>query len=419
MGRKLKVSLETAKRVIISEIMSDLYTHHENPHCYNTVYLEGTMGIGKSTIFRDIVKFMTEFTGNEWGFLDMRLATMSASDIQGIPHPEQQSDGTWVMKWMKDAVLPGVNKELPEYGIILMDELNQVKEPAVKSIMYQFILDRKINDYVMPDTWYQGCAGNREEDGGIYDRLLAPVRGRMMILEIEPNAKETIQYFKDNDFHPAVIEYLESFITKGIGAYEGVSKVLHSYNAELEMSGDEDCDNYIFTTPRTYEFVSNVLKSHEELKSLEKQNEAVFKYVTDRNVLKARLCGLMGAERGEDFYAKYILRKNISIKDIREAKWLNDKTDRELTSLKTYMDETEIQRYIYVVMSDKETDEGLKKAVLKWLLYIKVPSQTIMVMYNRLSENSRQEMIHELHTANCMEMIKTLTSNVSSSRINL
>ncbi|MCD8091204.1 MAG: hypothetical protein LUD81_11405, partial [Clostridiales bacterium] len=236
-----------------------------NKHCYNTVYLEGTMGIGKSTVFRSIVDFMTEYTGEEWGFLDMRLATMSASDIQGIPHPEKQADGTWVMKWMKDAVLPGINKDLPKYGIILMDELNQVKEPAVKSIMYQFILDRKINDYVMPDTWYQGCAGNREEDGGLYERLLAPVRARMLILEIKPDAKETLQYFKDNDFHPAVIEYLESFMTHISGSKETIDQVLHSYDAELEMSGDEECKNYIFTTPRTYEFVSDVLKSHEEL----------------------------------------------------------------------------------------------------------------------------------------------------------
>ncbi|MCD8158873.1 MAG: hypothetical protein LUD77_08260 [Clostridiales bacterium] len=417
MGRKMKVSLETAKKVIISEILSDLYTEHKGEHYYNTVYLEGTMGIGKSAIFRSIVDFMSEYTGEKWGFLDMRLATMSASDIQGIPHPEQQPDGTWVMKWMKDAVLPGVNKALPKYGIILMDELNQVKEPAVKSIMYQFILDRKINDYVMPDTWYQGCAGNREEDGGIYDRLLAPVRDRMLILEIKPDAKETLQYFKDNDFHPAVIEYLEGFITHTSGEKEGIDDVLHSYNAELEMSGDEECKNYIFTTPRTYEFVSNVLKAHEKLAELASQNkDKAAEYVSEDNVLKARLCGLMGAERGADFFRKYKRRQCISLADIKEAKWLNGKPDRKLPPQETFMNNQDVQVYISSLMGSRGTDDDIKKAIIKWLIYIKVRPQTLIVMYNQMSEVARRELTVELHTSNCTEMINTLTSYMQNKK---
>lgn len=422
MGHKKKVSLETAKKVIISEILSDLYTDHKTKHCYNTVYLEGSMGIGKSTIFRSIADYMAEFTGEEWGFLDLRLATMSASDIQGIPHPEQQPDGSWVMKWMKDAVLPGVNHSLPKYGIVLMDELNQVKEPAVKSIMYQFILDRKINDYTMPDTWYQGCAGNREEDGGIYDRLLAPVRDRMLILEIKPDAEETLQYFKDNDFHPAVIEYLESFLTESSGTSEGIDEALHSYDAELEMSGDEECENYVFTTPRTYEFVSNVLKSHEELVKLaENDSRGADKFALDDNVLEARLCGLMGEERGSDFFRKYKLRSCINLKDITEAKWSNGKPDRVLPSRETFMDNSDVQLYITGLMRNIRQDPGddVKKAILKWLLYVNVRPQTIIIMYGQMSESSRSELTAELYADNCIEMINTLTTYMQKKQLRI
>lgn len=409
MGRKPKVTLNTAKRVIISEILSDLYTEHKNGHCYNTVYMEGTMGIGKSTVIRSIVDFLTKFTGKQWGFLDLRFATLTASDIQGIPQPVQQADGTWVMKWMKDAVLPGINKDLPEYGLVLMDEINQVKDVQVKSVLYQFLLDKKINDYTLPEYWYQACAGNREEDGGVYDRLLAPVRDRMMILEIEMSAAETLQYFKDNDFHPAVINYVESNMRRNVN-------VLHTYNADLEMAGDEDCENYLFCTPRTYEFVSNVLKAHEQLKSFSSQNQSVVDYVTSSQVLKARICGLMGEKEGLDFFNTYKQINSIDLSSIVNAKWSSDEPDRSLPTLKDYKSNTDIQIFITSQMNDRTVDKNTKIAIMKWLAYIKVDAPTIASTYHWLDEDAKQQLTRDLYMDKCTNMVNTISRSTQNNK---
>lgn len=409
MGRKPKVSLNTAKQVIISEILSDLYTDHEGVNCYNTVYMEGTMGIGKSTVIRSIVDFLTKFTGKQWGFLDLRFATLTASDIQGIPQPVQQEDGTWVMKWMKDAVLPGINKDLPEYGLVLMDEINQVKDVQVKSVLYQFLLDKKINDYTLPKHWYQACAGNREEDGGVYDRLSAPVRDRMMILEIEMSPTETLQYFKDNDFHPTVINYVESKLRKNVN-------VLHTYNAELEMAGDEDCENYVFCTPRTYEFVSNALKAHEQLKSYSGRNPSVVDYVTSSHVLKARICGLMGEKEGLDFFSTYKQVNSIDLTNIINAKWSSDKPDRDLPTLQEYKGNAYIQSYIASQMNDKTVDKNTKISIMKWLVYIKVDAPTIASAYHWLNEEAKQQLTRDLYTDKCTEMINIISKSTQNNK---
>lgn len=400
MGKKVKVSLETAKKIIISEILADISSDSPNKH-FNTVYLEGTMGIGKSSIFRQIVSFMSNLFDEEWGLCDLRFATLSASDIQGIPHPVKQEDGTYTMQWIKDATLPGIDHKLPKHGLILMDEINQVKEPAVKSIMYQFILDRKINDYTLPEGWYQGCAGNREEDGGIYDRLLAPVRDRMMILEVDVNPTETLDYFEKSKFHPAVLDYLRYNIGAGVN-------VLHTYDPELEMSGDEECLNYVFCTPRTYEFVSNVLYDHERLLKI---GVPATQYVATNEVLKAKLCGLMGENDGKRFFERYNTQSKFDITSIIKANWSDNKPDIKVPTREDVgnfgSDSADI--VMYIINTAATGDAKTKMAILKWLVWANAPKQTISNVYSNLSYNDAINLKSELIKTNCTNLLEELS----------
>ena len=402
MGKKLKISINTAKQVMIAEIISNLYKGVP----YNTVYLEGTMGIGKSSSFRQVKKFMEQLTNKPWGLVDMRFATLSASDIQGIPHPVKQPNGEYVMEWMKDKSLPGINPDLPEYGIILMDEINQVKDPAVKSIMYQFILEKKINDYKLPDKWYQGCAGNREEDGGIYDRLLAPVRDRMMILELEVNDLETLNYFKENNFHPSVINYIERSMNRGL-------RVLHTYDPDLETNGDEECENYVFCTPRTWEFVSNVLKSHELMLS---NGGEVVKQVTSQEVLKARLCGLMGEEAGTNFWMEYNVTADINIDDIVRTEWQDDRPV-DNNKLKMRLNKEQLS-YLINLVSSTNSDEDIMKLII-YALYVNADRTTIMVMLNGLSSQGQNKLQEYLIVNNCIKFVQKLSTNDINLTINV
>ncbi|MCD8091203.1 MAG: hypothetical protein LUD81_11400 [Clostridiales bacterium] len=142
-------------------------------------------------------------------------------------------------------------------------------------------------------------------------------------------------------------------------------------------------------------------------------------YASEDNVLKARLCGLMGAERGADFFKKYKRRQSLSLEDIKGAKWSKDKPDRELPSQKIFTEDKDIQIYISSLIGSDGAGDDIKKAIMKWLLFIKIRPQAFTVLFNRMSENARRELTAELYKDSCFEMINTLTAYAKNTELKI
>ena len=138
------------------------------------LFIWGHIGIGKSTTVKKVAQKIARdrnliFTedwsrGNDeksFCFIDVRLSTLEASDVYGIP--DISTDSKYV-HWKHPIWQPDKGE-----GIIFADELN-LAPISIQSAMYQLILDRRLNEYVLPEGYTIVSAGNFVEDSSnVYD----------------------------------------------------------------------------------------------------------------------------------------------------------------------------------------------------------------------------------------------------------
>jgi hypothetical protein len=190
-------------------------------------FLWGAPGIGKSSIVKQIAKDM------DVAFIDLRLALMDPTDLKGIPFYDKESH---TALWAPPAFLPSTGE-----GILFLDELNSAA-PSVQSSAYQLILDRKVGEYELPDGWAIVAAGNREGDRGVTYRMPAPLANRFVHFELEVDVND----WRDWAYKSALDERIIAYI---------------SYKNEHLFTFDAKSDVKSFATPRSWEYVGNILKS--------------------------------------------------------------------------------------------------------------------------------------------------------------
>jgi MoxR-like ATPase len=190
-------------------------------------FLWGAPGIGKSSIVKQIAKDM------DVAFIDLRLALMDPTDLKGIPFYDKESH---TALWAPPAFLPSKGE-----GILFLDELNSAA-PSVQSSAYQLILDRKVGEYELPDGWAIVAAGNREGDRGVTYRMPAPLANRFVHFELEVDVND----WRDWAYKSALDERIIAYI---------------SYKKEHLFTFDAKSDAKSFATPRSWEYVGNILKS--------------------------------------------------------------------------------------------------------------------------------------------------------------
>ncbi|OON98501.1 MAG: hypothetical protein ATN35_04750 [Epulopiscium sp. Nele67-Bin004] len=386
MSSKVIVSLNKAEKIIYTQIIGQLL--------YNlpasVVYIEGIMGIGKSQKIEQLKQQLQQYTNNhpdledgEWGFVDMRVAGFTGSDLQGIPSIEKDGKEA-VLRWIKDVTLPRHTSKHP-YGIIFLDEINQVEDNSVRSVLYQFLLDKKMNDYELPDGWFIVAAGNREEDGGVYNRLLAPIRDRIMIIEVEPNIKEWIDWARQTKVHPAVVSAVDLF----------QEDIFHTYSPDVEMEGDSDGTNYVFSTPRSLSFASDKIKLYEQLKN----NEDITLEIEDLEVM---LRGLLGNVVGRTLCTFYKQTGSIPIEQIKAAKWKDGKSsiikEHKLQKLST---DNVVYLTNLAVYPQTENELIITRNIVYLLAYNSSYASSINLIINTLTPDQRLEInTHAIHNSN-------------------
>jgi len=190
-------------------------------------FLWGAPGIGKSSIVKQIAK------EEGIGFIDLRLALMDPTDLKGIPFYDKESH---TALWAPPAFLPREGE-----GILFLDELNSAA-PAVQSSAYQLILDRRIGEYILPDGWAIVAAGNRDGDRGVTYRMPAPLANRFVHFELEVSVEDWREWAYKNEINSAIIAYI-------------------SYKNEHLFCFDPKSSEKSFATPRSWEYVHNILQA--------------------------------------------------------------------------------------------------------------------------------------------------------------
>jgi len=197
------------------------------------VFVWGPPGVGKSSVVAAIAK------KQKLDLLDVRASLLDPTDLRGIPAIEA---GQAV--WTPPSFLP---QDPDSKGILFFDELNAAP-PLVQASLYQLTLDRRIGEYQLPDGWRILGAGNRAEDASVVFRMPAALSNRFVHIDFEVNIDDWAEWATINKIHPLVIGFIR---------------------LRREMLFDMNNHDRAFPTPRSWEMVSDTLKTFGDFKDIE------------------------------------------------------------------------------------------------------------------------------------------------------
>lgn len=212
----------------------------ENPGHWNShdhwkanvqaIFLWGPPGIGKSSIPKLVAEEM------KIGFLDTRASQHDPTEFKGIP---AVVDGKAV--WLAPQNIPyRDNKDIPERGIWLLDELTSAP-PLVQASLYQATLDHQIADHPLKEGWCVIAAGNRIEDRAVVYRMSTALANRFSHIEFEVNLEDWTEWAIKAGVDGDVIAFL-------------------NWRPELLFSFNPESSEKAFCSPRSWEFCSNLIK---------------------------------------------------------------------------------------------------------------------------------------------------------------
>lgn len=245
------------------------------------VMVWGSPGIGKSRIMAEVA---TKRKG--WKLLDCRLLIRDVVDMRGVPFVDPETQQT---KWAVPAEFPTEGK-----GVWFLDEINAA-HPQVQAVAYQLVLDRAIGEYKLPDGWVVMAAGNNESDGAVTHKMPSALRNRFLHLDLEADLDDWVKWAAGADIHPMVIGFVRF-----------KPSFLHAFDKNAKA----------FPTPRTWEFVSDIVKAG-----------------ADPSVEDALYQGLVGVGAATDFSAFVRLYRQLPDIDLIIAEPTKARVPTELGAL--------------------------------------------------------------------------------------
>jgi hypothetical protein len=146
------------------------------------------------------------------------------------------------MDWAPSVDLPD-EEMASQYDVVILflDEMNSAP-PAVQAAGYQLVLDRKIGNYELPDNVVIVAAGNRESDKGVTYRMPSPLSNRFIHFEMRVDHGDWEEWAVGKQLNADVIGYLAQ------------------HKSDL-MDFNPRANTHAFATPRSWEFVSDVLNN--------------------------------------------------------------------------------------------------------------------------------------------------------------
>lgn len=201
------------------------------------VMLWGMPGVGKSQAVRQIAKRVEKETGKRANVVDVRLLLFNPIDLRGIP----VADVTHSFAiWLKPKIFD-MSESTNEVNILFLDEITAAS-PSVQSAAYQITLDRVIGEHKLPENCFVICAGNRVTDKSVAYKMPKALANRLCHFEVQSDFQSWLDWAEKNDLDLRVIKFL-------------------TRRQDLLVSFDPSKDDVAFATPRSWEMLSNVLKT--------------------------------------------------------------------------------------------------------------------------------------------------------------
>jgi len=205
-------------------------------------------GIGKSSIARQIAD------EQNLKLIDIRLAQCDPTDLNGFPYVDKAlNKATYLpmdifpiendslpLKAVSDEQLGSENTDNYDGWFLLLDEFNSAPM-AVQAAAYKIVLDRKIGQYNLHKNVVIMCAGNLDTDKAIVNRLSTAMQSRMIHFQLEADVKDWLKWANNNSIDHRIMAWI-SF----------KNEALHNF--------DPDHSDKTFPCPRTWEFLSKIIK---------------------------------------------------------------------------------------------------------------------------------------------------------------
>ncbi len=196
--------------------------------------LWGAMGVGKSTAVAEIADRLSERIQTKAAVTEIRLLNFSPVDLRGIPAADTQRQFT---VWLKPKIF---DMDRDMVHILFLDEISAAPQ-ALQASAYQIALDKRIGEFPLPENCIVICAGNRTTDRSVAFRMPKALANRLMHFEVQADFESWYRWAARKEIDPRVIGYL-AFDNSRLAAEAGVEELA-------------------FPTPRTWEYVSRLLKT--------------------------------------------------------------------------------------------------------------------------------------------------------------
>lgn len=200
-----------------------------------SVMLWGAPGVGKSQAIRKIKDEIEYYTKKKVNVTDVRLLLFNPIDLRGIP--TSNKDKTLAI-WLKPQIF-NMDPSDNVVNILFLDEISAAPQ-SVQAAAYQITLDRVIGEHKLPDNCIVICAGNRVTDKSVAYKMPKALANRLLHIDVEADFDSWKKWAVSKGINDKVIGFL-------------------SFRTDLLVNSDEGFDDLAFTTPRSWEKVSDIL----------------------------------------------------------------------------------------------------------------------------------------------------------------
>ena len=267
----------------VVKMFTMIYSNEKMFNKQASCMLWGQPGVGKSQLVQQFAHELSRATGKKVNLKIVSLMLMTPPDMMGLPAKGTDPvTGEPTAQYTRPEMFQ-LDHSPDVYNILFLDELTQAL-PSIQACAYQICLDHRVGPHVLPDNTLVIAAGNRITDKSVAYTMPAALKNRFRHFEIVSSLDDWKIWAYRNDIDNRIIGYL-------------------SNNPEDLNRFDPDLDGVAFATPRSWEHVSNTLKTvQENMDNNPKRFEKAIKHgLTDLDICYEAIAGSVGAGVAQKF----------------------------------------------------------------------------------------------------------------------
>jgi hypothetical protein len=353
-------SIAKIKELIKNDIMDTIAAwnmgRNVDKQCYHII---GPAGLGKTQICYQIADELTEtiFSSHneknphykkEFGCIMVKAPVLSRDDFI-IPFPVSvEGEEQFSFKMLYSDFVP---KMEDTYGLFVIDEFSR-GDHQLQQLLWQIQNEYSVHRKEFPKGWFVVSIDNPDDSEYSMDNLedAAGLRRQLHVYS-EVNAVDFLNYAIENEFHPYVIEFIQTHPER-----------LYDFQAQKIGS--------VYANPASYEKLSDILWKMEMRRKTIDFAEVEVKAAGLLNTHMTRLF-IEFARDKKDINPKDVFRDFRSVKPEIE-KLLKDNNNSKLSELM-------VGFCTYMTTTMPEYDEAKLKNVLDFLLMMPIDSAALFI----------------------------------------